>query len=173
LDDDVTTSRRPLRLNLGFLVSAPIGTNREVDFEFERLKVSDDLTLTNFSGVAKIGRTPQGLVVQADFQATLPLECVRCLTEYRQQLHWQFTELYAFTSDNVTESGLLMPEDAHIDLQPLVREYALLEVPINPLCRPECKGLCPVCGENLNQVDCGHRPKSDESPFAALKDLIK
>ena len=83
------------------------------------------------------------------------------------------TELYAFNNKSVSESGLLMPEDGHIDLQPLIREYALLEVPINPICKPDCKGLCPVCGEDLNQVDCGHKDIARESPFSALKDLLE
>jgi uncharacterized protein len=56
--------------------------------------------------------------------------------------------------------------------QPLIREYALLEVPINPVCKVDCKGLCPVCGENLNQADCGHKDLNEESPFSALKDLL-
>ena len=72
----------------------------------------------------------------------------------------------------MTESGLLVPEDGQIDLEPLLREYALLEFPISPVCKPDCKGLCPVCGENLNRTDCGHRPETD-SPFAVLKDLLK
>jgi uncharacterized protein len=67
---------------------------------------------------------------------------------------------------------LLLPEDSHIDLAPLIREFALLEIPISPICKPDCKGLCPVCGENLNETDCGHRPESNDSPFAVLKDLL-
>jgi uncharacterized protein len=68
---------------------------------------------------------------------------------------------------------LILPEDAHIDLQPLIREYALLEIPIKPICKPDCKGLCPVCGEDLNQVDCGHKGDTKETPFSALKDLLE
>jgi uncharacterized protein len=66
-----------------------------------------------------------------------------------------------------------MPDDAHIDLEPLIREYALLEVPINPLCKPDCKGLCITCGENRNEVDCGHGNNSNETPFSLLGDLYK
>ena len=148
--------RKPLRLNVGFLVNSPIGISRIFDFDAESMPAGDDLVLADFSGLAKISRTPQGLLVQGDFQGTIPLECARCLCEFLQRIHWDFTELYAFKQENVTDSGLMMTEDAHIDLQPLVREYALLEVPINPLCRLDCKGLCMECGENRNEVDCGH-----------------
>jgi uncharacterized protein len=80
--------------------------------------------------------------------------------------------LYAFKIDNVTDSGLLVPDDAHIDLAPLFREFALLEIPLKPLCREDCKGLCIECGQNLNEKDCGHREEID-SPFSALKELLE
>ena len=168
----MTNPRKPLRLNVGFLINSPIGISRNFDFDDARMPVGDDLMLTDFSGTAKISRTPQGLLVQGDFQGTLPLECVRCLSEFSRRVHWDFTELYAFKKENVTDSGLLMPEDAHIDLQPLMREYALLEVPINPLCRPDCKGLCSVCGENRNEVDCGHGNDVEDMPFSNLGELL-
>jgi uncharacterized protein len=169
----VANPRKPLRLNVGFLVNSLIGISRIFDFEAENLPAGEDLVLADFSGTAKISRTPQGLLVQGDFQGTIPLECVRCLSEFTQRMHWDFTELYAFKRENVTDSGLMMPEDAHIDLQPLVREYALLEIPINPLCRPDCKGLCVECGENRNEVDCGHKNNPRDTPFSNLGEFLK
>jgi uncharacterized protein len=168
----VTNLRRPLRLNVGFLIKSPIGTSRDFNFEHAAIKLGDDLALRKFTGTARFDRTPQGLLLQGDFSAEIDLECVRCLDEYSQPLKWSFTDLYAFDKRSISESNLLVPEDAQIDLEPLLREYALLEIPIKPVCKPDCKGLCPVCGENLNLTDCGHRPVSD-SPFAAMKDLLK
>ena len=167
----VTNPRKPLRLNVGFIINAQIGYIRDFDFDLPLLEAGEDLTLADFHGLAKITRTPQGLLVQGNFTGTAKQECVRCLSEYDQPLEWEFLELYAFDRKSVTESGLIVPEDAHIDLQPLVREFALLEFPIKPLCKPDCKGLCAECGENLNERDCGHRPEND-SPFAALKQLL-
>lgn len=104
--------------------------------------------------------------------AALPSECVRCLSSIDQSLDIDFTELYAFTPRSVTESGLLLPEDSHIDLAPLVREYMLLEIPISPLCRPECKGLCLVCGENLNESACNHDQDVGDPRLSVLKKLL-
>lgn len=168
----MTNPRKPLRLNVGFLINGSIGYSRDFEFYIPALKDEDDLLLSEVEGTARITRTPQGLFVQGNFTGSTVLECVRCLSDYDQPLTWEFLELYAFTQDNITESGLLVPEDAHIDLQPLVRDFAILEFPIKPLCREDCKGLCPECGENLNEKDCGHRPEND-SPFAALKDLLE
>lgn len=168
----MTNLRHPLRINVGFLISAPIGTNHAFDFDYETIRLGDDLTLREFVGTSRFSRTPQGLVLQSNFQAETDFECVRCLDQFTQALKWSLTELYAFDRRNMTEFGLLVPDDGQIDLEPLLREYALLEFPISPVCKPDCKGLCPVCGENLNKADCGHRPEVD-SPFLALKDLLK
>jgi len=142
---------------MGFLLNQQIGTSRDVHFEFPELCLSSDLNLLNFSGAARVGRTPQGLVVMGDFRGSFPMECVRCLVAFQQLLHAQFSELYAFNSRSVSESGLILPDDGNIDLAPLVREYMLLEVPIRPLCRPDCKGLCIICGADLNTELCEHQ----------------
>ncbi len=162
---------KPFRLNVGFIIHEEVGYTHEFPFDYEKVKLGEDLELRNFIGSTQIGRTPQGLIVQGKFSGETGLECVRCLRTFSNPLNWQFTELYAFNRKSVSESGLLLPEDAHIDLQPLLREYALLEVPINPLHSPECKGLCQVCGQDLNVRDCGHRTQAPESPFSALKKL--
>jgi len=163
--------RKPFRINVGFIIHEEVGYSHEIPFEIEKVKI-DDLELQNFVGKVDIGRTPQGLVVQGKFEADTKLECVRCLREFTYPLAWEFTELYAFNKKSVSETGLLLPEDAHIDLAPLIREYAILEIPIKPLHHPECKGLCIECGQDLNVKDCGHSQESDDSPFATLKDLL-
>jgi len=168
----MSKTRRLFRLNVGFIVHQEVGYKHEFPFDFEQIQISDDLDLRHFEGVAKIGRTPQGLIVQARFSGESTLECVRCLNDFDHNLDWDFTELYAFNKKSVSESDLLLPEDAHIDLGPLIREYALLEIPTKPICKPTCKGLCAECGEDLNQTDCGHHDLTEESPFSVLKGLL-
>jgi len=164
--------RKPFRINVGFIIHEEAGYSHEIPFEIEKVKI-DDLELQNFVGKVDIGRTPQGLVVQGKFEADTNLECVRCLKEFTYPIDWEFTELYAFTRKSVSESELLVPEDAQLDIAPLVREYAILEIPIKPLHDEECKGLCIECGQDLNVKDCGHSQETDDSPFATLKDLLE
>ncbi len=168
----MSNPRRPFRINVGFIVHEEVGYTTQFPFEFDKVKAGDDLVLRDFAGAVDVGRTPQGLLVTGEFTGKTSLECARCLKAFDQQLKWDMTELYAFSEKSVSESGLLVPEDAQIDLEPLVRDYALLEIPIRPICKPDCKGLCPVCGQDLNIADCGHRPEEDESPFSALKKLL-
>lgn len=107
--------------------------------------------------MARVSKTGQGILVDAAFQAVTTAECVRCLNEFQQPVQTQFQELYAFKSNQVTDSELVLAEDANIDLAPLIREYLLLEVPIKPICRPDCRGLCLECGANLNETTCPHQ----------------
>lgn len=163
--------RKPFRINVGFIVHEEIGYTHEFRFDVEKAAL-DDLTLRNVIGSVQVGRTQQGLVVQGNFSGDTTLQCVRCLKDFSQHLEWKFTELYAFNDKSVTESGLILPETAQIDLAPLLREYALLEVPISPLHDPNCKGLCVECGQDLNVRDCGHRQYDEDSPFSELRKLL-
>lgn len=164
--------KKPFRFNVGFIIHEEVGYSHDFPFEFEKI-ILDDLELRNFSGNANVGKTPQGLILQANFSAETTLECVRCLNNFEHALDWSFTELYAFDKRSETESELFLPDDAHLDLAELIRDFAILEIPISPIHDENCKGLCPECGQNLNLKDCGHRPEEPDSPFAKLKDLLK
>ncbi len=168
----MSSPRHPFRINVGFIIHEEVGYTAQFPFEFDKITLGADLTLSDFSGTVDVGRTPQGLLVTGHFSAKTTAECARCLKTFDQDLDWDMTELYAFNEKSVSDSGLLVPEDAKIDLEPIIRDYALLEIPISPICKPDCRGLCPVCGQDLNVRDCGHRPQDDQSPFSELKKLL-
>jgi uncharacterized protein len=158
---------------VGFILHQEAGYSYDFPLEIHAVRIGADLDLREFAGTLSVGRTGQGLLCTGAFQAEMALECARCLRQFDQNVHWTMTELYASSEKSVSESDLLIPEDSQIDLEPLMRDYALLEIPINPLCRPDCKGLCPVCGQDLNLADCGHRPGAGSSTFASLRDLLR
>ncbi len=161
-----------LRLNVGFLINQPVGSSREFNFDIPVLRLDADFDLHYLTGTAKLTRTAQGLLAQVKLQAILDTECVRCLTRAQQPLQTDFTELYAFSPNSATDSELLVPETAQINLAPLVREYMLLDIPISPLCRPDCKGLCPICGENQNETTCHHEDEATDPRLSVLKSLL-
>ena len=163
----------PLRLNVGFIIHQSAGYSRVFPFDIHHLSFAPDLELYNLSGTSRVTRTPQGLLVQVEMQALVSLECVRCLTLYTQSLITNFTELYAFSPKHVTDSNLLVPDDGHLYLVPLVREYMLLEIPLSPLCKADCKGLCPVCGENLNENFHHHEDDAGDPRLLELKNLLE
>ena len=162
----------PLRLNVGFIVAQSAGFFRDFPFDLHQINIPPDLQTISLNGSIRATRTPQGILLQEDFTVQTGLECVRCLTDFQQSLDVNFTELYAFSQRYVTDAGLLMPESGVIDLSPVLREYILLAIPISPLCRPDCIGLCPICGNNLNEVTCSHDDDIGDSRLASLKTLL-
>ena len=176
----MTNPKYPFRLNLGFLLPQQIAYSHEFPFDYPRLTITDDLELRNFHGLVTVSRTPQGLLTQGEFQGQLDLECSRCLQSYEHTLEWEMAELYAFNSRSTTETDLILPDHGTIDIQEFIIEDAQLEIPINPICKEDCQGLCQECGTNLNLGDCGHEDippeeiSADEenSPFAGLKDFL-
>ncbi len=162
-----------LVLNIGFIVHEMIGYSRDFPFDAEFVRLPPDLILNPLHGTVRVTRTAQGLLVQTKMRANTPSECVRCLDEFSQILDVDYTDLYAFTRDSLTESDLLVPENGKIDLAPILREEMLLAIPISPLCKPDCKGLCAVCGENLNSNPHNHDEEDGDSRFGPLKSLLK
>ena len=165
--------RSPLRLNVGFIIRQQIGYSRDFELVLPQVQLGADLQLSDLAGIIRVSRTHQGLLVQLKTKAHTPAECVRCLTDFPLELETDFSELYAFNKRSITDSGLILPEDGKIDLEPLLREYMLLEVPISPLCRPNCKGLCSECGQNLNEAACDHSAGNIDPRLEILKTLIK
>jgi len=135
------------------------------------LEVADDLDIFNFRGEVRLTRTPQGVYAQGRFKGEHPAECVRCLGEFTQTLSVDIKQLYDFPPDpssefSVAETGLL-------NLAPLMRELMLLSTPMRALCRPNCKGLCPHCGQNWNDGRCECEQDEINPQFVVLKDLLK
>jgi uncharacterized protein len=152
----VTHSRFPFRINVGFSISLPIGSSREIPFDLPEVSLDSDLIIKDFSGILTVHRAARGLLLEGHFKGALKAECVRCLSDFLQPIDASFEELYAFHADEVDETGLLVPETFIIDIEPLIRDYFLLEFPFTPVCKPDCKGLCIECGVNLNTSSCEH-----------------
>lgn len=94
-----------------------------------------------------------GVVVTGTVDAPWQGECRRCLATVDGQLHADVRELFA--ERPIDEETWAIDGDP-LDLAPLVAEVVTLELPLVPLCRVDCAGLCPECGANRNDVACGH-----------------
>lgn len=153
-------SRFPLRINVGFVLSMSPGDYRDIPFAFSSIQLSPELDLSDFKGTARFGKTGQGILLQGEFEAWVNQDCIRCLEPFPFKISTELEELYALDERYVEEEGLLLPQDGFVDLAPLLREYLTMEIPIQPICSPDCKGLCPECGTNLNQRTCIHRQQA-------------
>lgn len=165
----------PLRLDVSYLVKESPGTRKEFDFNFTQLSLPEDLLLVDIHGLIAISVTEDGVVADGKIKALTQLSCSRCLEDYWQPVNIQFTEMFTHhpiqnSPDNLEQ---LLPSDGSLDLTPIIRDYAVLDIPISQVCKPDCKGLCPVCGVNLNEEDCGHRQESVDPRLAGLKALLE
>lgn len=151
----MNNSNNPLRLNVGYLYNKPIGTSREVPVDFEEIRI-EDLLVQDLESTVRLSRTREGLLLQVSALARVETSCVRCLDDFFLPVDVEFEELFQFPARHREETDLILPADGYIDLDPLYREYLILAVPIRKLCSEECKGLCVVCGINLNEATCEH-----------------
>ena len=158
------------------------GASLEVDDDvpLERLSVGD--TLMEFAvpprTVLTVSNTGLGIVVTGTVSAQAMVECARCL------------EPFTLVVEGVVESGFLPageiaeadPDEGwesfdgeSIDLLPAIVAALVMEVPFAPVHDESCRGICPVCGCDLNREQCGCEPAEateDANPFAVLKDLV-
>lgn len=163
-------SNRVLKLKVGFLLNQSLGTSREVDFDVPALGVADDLVLAFLRGQIRLSRTREGILVQGELQTAIEGECRRCLAAITIPITLTLEELFALHPHR-GDTEFSVSEDAILDLTPLLREETIISIPLAPLCKPDCAGLCPSCGHNLNlgQCDC---PSTDLDPrFAVLSQL--
>jgi uncharacterized protein len=99
----------------------------------------------------------EGVLVTGSATAQLRGECVRCLTEISDGIEVELQELYVHPGSEADEEEAGRMEGDLIDLEPLLRDAVVLDLPFQPLCRAECRGLCAECGADLNaDPDHGH-----------------
>jgi uncharacterized protein len=109
-----------------------------------------------------------GIWVKGKISGTFHAECRRCLLAVDQRFSFDAGELYR-PPEEVWEEDYVI-KDTTIDLDPLVRDAVLLNLPHDPLCRDDCAGLCPKCGKNLNDEPHTHEADTD-TRWSALKEL--
>lgn len=115
---------------------------------------------------------------------TLKLQCSRCLTWFNKDFEEKESFVFKEGEEKLVKEKSLSEEDIYtyfysteeIDISPLIRDMIILSVPMKPLCKPDCKGLCPVCGANWNIETCEHmgniKPVTKLSKLLELKDKL-
>jgi uncharacterized protein len=167
--------RRPsrLRLNVGFLLESAPGTRRKMEIDFPTIQVGDDVTLSPLQGEFETIRTSGGVYVSGLLESALNVDCVRCLEEMSQSIPIELDALFSYSPSTTPEGEYPVDEAGFIDLSPLVRELRLLRIPMQPICRPDCQGLCMECGQNLNVADCGCEADAIDPRLAGLRELLE
>ena len=128
-----------------------------------------------------LGRSGRGVLISGSFSGNVPLFCSRCLEPFQFQIAEQFhlyceagagglpEEEHELADDELDVTYL---EEGRINTDHLLRENILLSLPVQPLCREECQGLCPRCGVNLNQGACTCTETRVDPRLQALRKLL-
>jgi uncharacterized protein len=133
------------------------------------------------TGSVEFLRTPSGVLVRARVTTLEPENCSRCLEPLDERVEIVFEEEFICTVDprtgqslpreNVPAEAFLIDDRHTLDLNEAVRQYREVCLLMQPLCRPDCRGLCEVCGADLNEGPCGHDSRPVDSRWDALAAL--
>jgi uncharacterized protein len=169
-----------MQINVSQLLREPIGATRDYQIN-EAADIAGDGKSYLVQGKCRLLRTQRSILVKCALNINVELTCSRCLSLFRHPLTLNFEEEYLPTVDVVSGSPLPLPEDAGVftidehhtlDLTEAIRQYTLLAIPMKPLCRKECAGLCPNCGHNLNQGRCDCPVQSTDPRWSELTKLL-
>jgi len=105
------------------------------------------------TGEVEVTRTARSVYLRGRLVTTVPLVCGRCLTPYRHGVTLMLAEEAQIGGPPAAEE--VLGPDLALDVTEAVRQQLLLVLPMVPVCRPDCRGLCPRCGTNLNERACG------------------
>jgi uncharacterized protein len=175
----VRAASNPLTWPLAGLLGQPPGTPQAFPISGVTIPLDDDLRLTSpIEGHLGVARTNRGILVEAPLRTAIAGTCSRCLLDIDIPLELVIAEEVLPSIDIATgqvvdraaEPDAVRLTDHHeLELETLVREAISLAEPIAPLCRPDCPGLCLVCGERLGPGHEAH-PDDDIDPrLAALR----
>ncbi len=161
-------------INVSALMQENIGARRAYGFTGET--VNDAAINCD----AELMRTDAGILVSASCVSERDETCSLCLKRYRETQEFSFAEEY-FPVIDITTGKRLPPRDSSEDLSisqqhlldvgDAVRQYLILHELQNPVCAPNCAGLCPQCGADRNTVSCTCPSEPARSEWAALREI--
>ena len=168
-----------MEINVAQLLKSSIGTEREYEIS-GNIDILGDGTFCSVDGKVNLVRTDRGILARGLLVTGVGLTCGRCLSPFRCPLTINIEEEYFPTIDIITGARLTQPDEPEhftiderhiLDLTEAVRQAAVLAMPMKPLCSPECAGLCPGCGQNLNLGPCQCPPSQGDERWAVLQTL--
>ncbi len=158
-----------MEINVSQQLKASIGSRRSYEVS-EIINVAGGNSMVQ--GEVGLMRTDRGILVKGTLRTEVEVTCGRCLNLFSRPLTLNIEEEYFPIMDVVSGVWLPLPEEPGgftiderhtLDLTEAIRQYMLLAIPMKPLCREDCAGLCPSCGHNLNQGPCRCLPQGTES----------
>jgi uncharacterized protein len=177
-------ARKPiasLQINVAQLLKQPSGASRSYDVVAEIQGLDADIAPRSpLRGTVELLRTGRGILVEAQFSVALALTCAHCLEPFTSPIDFDLQEEFFPAVDISTGAHLpppgedeatLINEQHILDLSEVVRQEIILTTPPYPICRADCAGICPHCGQNLNEGACDCRESYIDPRWEALRRL--
>jgi len=161
-----------VRFDVSSLTKARLGASLTLNVDTGPQSLND-LEVDFLCGNIRATRVQDGLLVQGTVESQLRLECVRCLETFALPIALDLEE--TFRLPGVTpkaDTPYAVSASGWLDLTPLLREQGWLSIPMKPLCRPDCKGLCPQCGANRSLAPCTCESTRVDPRLEALRELL-
>ena len=169
------------QFNVAQLLQSTVGGTRRYEVEATVPSLNEEIALTRpITGGVQFTRTQQGILTQGHFQSAAELTCDRCLDRFASDIEFDVEEEFVPTVDvntgrwlelEETDPALLINEHHLLDLKEVLRQAILLAVPMHPVCRSGCAGLCPRCGKNLNEGPCDCAQNEVDPRWEKLREL--
>ena len=145
-----------IRINVAQQLKQPLGVTR-----LYKVSEKDKANGCRVEGELKLVRTDKGILITGELDTIRTLTCSRCLEMFEYPLTLILAEEYVPTLDMVSGTLLPVPDglftvdsNHEICLDDALNQYTITSLPMKPLCKTDCKGLCDHCGLNLNNGDC-------------------
>ncbi|MDP2718498.1 MAG: DUF177 domain-containing protein [Dehalococcoidia bacterium] len=167
-----------MQINVAQLLKEPIGTARNFELEDVVLVEGEEAPVY---GQVTLVRLKIGILATGSVSASLCQVCSRCLMDFNYSLTIKFEEEFSPVIDVNTGLALEVPEDKSVftinenhimDLEELIRQYILLDLPMKPLCREDCPGFCFKCGVNLKDEECSCEKENTDERWTDLLELL-
>jgi uncharacterized protein len=128
------------------------------------------LTERPLSGSLRLESVMEGILVTGSVDGATELQCARCLKAFGSEVEVEVCELYT-APGHEAEDDAYRVKGTEIDLEPMLRDAVGLALPLNPVCRPDCAGLCARCGTDLNDGACDCVEDESDPRWDALAEL--
>jgi uncharacterized protein len=173
-----------MRYNVSQLLKSSTGATRHYKLHEEINDLDPAIKpLSNLDGEIMMIRTGEGVLVNGDLYLTAELQCRRCLELFSAPVRFGIEEEFKPTIDIVTGAKIPQTEEDEpatqinaqhmLDLTEVIRQNLMLALPMYPVCRSRCEGLCPNCGQNWNEGPCDCAPEEIDPRLAVLKQLLE
>ena len=182
-DNRIKDGLRGLQFNVSQLLKEPTGATRNYEVVAEVAgNLAEDVSFVSpITGHVKLVHTGPNIMVTGELQGDIEKICGRCLAAFVTPVEVEIEEMFYPAVDVLTGASLPQPPDAAeanriderpiLDLSEVARQEFLLESEGFRYCRPDCKGLCPHCGEDLNQGACNCQEEDVDFRWTGLKEL--